>query len=133
MSLFSRLFWHKNSNFLYGKRPKRGLISPLIHATARIEPMLNCIEILIISALPFYLYLLLTLNEENFMHDHVTPTYHPRPRKGGLDEYIIDILRMRDKGYSLEQVAIVFRTKLNWQILNKSTVKRAIDKFMSGG
>lgn len=67
------------------------------------------------------------------MLDPATPTNHPRHRKGGLDEYIIDILRMRDKGYSLEQVAILFRTKLNWQSLNRSTVKHAVDKFISGG
>lgn len=66
------------------------------------------------------------------MHDHVTPTNHPRSRKGGLDNYIIDILKMRDKGYSLERVAIVFRAKLNWQSLNRSTVKHAVDKFISG-
>lgn len=67
------------------------------------------------------------------MHDPVTPTNHPRSRKGGLDEYIIDILKMRDRDYSLERIATVFRSKLNWQSLNRSTVKHTIDKFMNGG
>jgi len=67
------------------------------------------------------------------MLDPATQTNQSRSRKGRLDKHIIDILRMRDKGYSFERVATVFRTKLNWQSLNRSTVKHAIDKFMKGG